>query len=106
MKTRHECISGAVYCAAEQVKIHHIDFAADPERNTYKMDTHTFQNTTQAIYHKDKNHKDFKKVAHIKKIDFDSSKYGEAWYMDKIDCEKDECPYFVRAAGDLNRGRD
>ena len=104
MKTRHECINEALSCAAEKVKIHQIDFAAAPKRNTYYMDTHPFDGTSRAMYHKDKNHKDFKKVAHIEKKTFDSSKYGQAWYMDKVNCKEDECPYFVRAAGDLNRG--
>ena len=104
LKTRHECIDQAVYCAAEKVEIHDIDFVAAPERNTYKIDTHALSNTTRAMYHKDKYHKDFKKVAHIEKKAFDSSKYGQTWFMDKIDCKEAACPYFVRAAGDLNRG--
>jgi len=58
------------------------------------------------MYHKKSSHKDFMKVIHVETKNSDSSKYGEAWYMDKIDCKEDECPYFVRAAGDRTRGSD
>ena len=108
MKTRHECIGQApdTTCAAEKVQIHHIDFSAAPKRNEYFIDTHPYSYTTRAMYHKKSSHKDFKKVIHVETKNSDSSKYGEAWYMDKIECKEDECPYFVRAAGDRTRGSD
>ena len=108
MKTRHECIGQEqnTNCAAEKVMIHHIDFAAAPKRNEYYIDTHAIKNTTRAMYHKKTSHKDYQKVIHVETKNSDSSKYGEAWYMDRIECGEDECPYFIRAAGDRSRGSD
>ena len=108
MKTRHECIGQEpnTKCPAEKVMIHQIDFVAAPKRNEYYIDTHPHQNTTRAMYHKNKSHKDYKKVIHVQTKNSDSSKYGEAWYMDKIECGEDDCPYFIRAAGDRTRGSD
>ena len=88
----------------ERVLIHHVDFFPTERRNEYYIQTHTLDNTTMAMYHKmpDDN---YNKVVNVKKTDFDSSIHGQTWYMDKIDCGEDECPYFIRAAEDRTRGK-
>jgi len=106
MKTKQQCIGQepGTRCDdhLERVIIHQIDFAPTPRRNEYYIPTHPMSNTTMAMYHK-KSHNNYNKVVHVKTSEFDSSKYGKTWYMDKIDCEEDECPYFIRAAEDRTR---
>ena len=106
MKTRHECIGQPddTTCSVEKVKIHHVDFAAAPLRNEYIIDTHPYDSKTRAYYHKDKNHKDYKKVVHMKPKDTNPSLHGDTWYMDQIECAEADCPYYIRAAGDRTRG--
>ena len=108
MKTKQKCMNQAAETRCndkpERVIIHQIDFAPTPRRNEYYIQTHTLDNTTMAMYHKmpDNNSN---KVVIVKTKDFDSSKYGQTWYMDKIDCGEEECPYFIRAAEDHTRGK-
>ena len=106
MRIRQDCKDQATTCNdnPERVVIHHVDFFPTERRNEYYIPTHALDNTTMAMYHKS-SHEDYNKVVHVKKTDFDSSKHGQTWYMDKIDCGEDECPYFIRAAEDRTRGK-
>ena len=91
-------------CKPERVAVHHVDFAPTPRRNEYYIPSHTLSNTTMAMYHKT-SHSYYNKVVTVKTTDFDSSKHGKTWYIDKIDCGEEECPYFIRAAEDRTRGK-
>jgi len=105
MKTKQVCIGLPDYTCTdkpEKVAIHHVDFAPTPRRNEYYIPSHTLSNTTMAMYHKS-SHDNYNKVVNVKTTDFESSKHGKTWYMDKIDCGEDECPYFIRAAEDRSR---
>ena len=97
LNTKHECMNGnQAHCNLDQVKIHMVLFEATPKKHEYFINTHA-DKPSRAMYHTDENHADSGWIV-SKSID-SSWKVGSTWIIEKIECNEELCPVFIRAAG-------
>ena len=103
--TKHTCLPNIkVPCEVEHVKIHMTFFEATLNKNEYYINTHA-DKPSRAMYQLDENHSKAGWVLQLEKeLSESNEEIGSRWLIEKVECNEERCPVFVRAAERPHRG--
>ncbi|CBY43310.1 unnamed protein product [Oikopleura dioica] len=102
--TKHECLDRSDYCELDLVKIHMTFFEATLNKNEYYINTHAAE-PSRAMYQLDENHSKASWVLQLEREIWESNEeLGSTWLIEKVECNEERCPVFVRAAERPHRG--
>ena len=104
--TKHQCLNQEIRCELDQVVIHMTFFEATHNQNEYYINTHG-DTPQRAMYQLDENHN---KAGYVLQLEIEPwgshVEVGSIWKIEKIKCDEETCPVFVRAAERLDRGNE
>ncbi|CBY14156.1 unnamed protein product [Oikopleura dioica] len=103
--TKHACLPNVqVPCEVEHVKIHMTFFEATLNKNEYYINTHAAE-PSRAMYQLDENHPKAGWVLQLEREIWESNEeLGSTWLIEKVECNEERCPVFLRAAKRPHRG--
>jgi len=104
--TKHECLDRSDYCELDLVKIHMTFFEATLNKNEYYINTHAAE-PSRAMYQLDENHSKAGWALQLEREIWESNEeLGSTWLIEKVECNEERCPVFVRAAERPHRGNE